>query len=834
MNCRALVSWSRQGVLTCLLAAGLPPLAGATAPALVEAFQKGPITLTAKVIRTTPGAQDEVLPLFQVPVLKYQDKLELAFAGEAFDQRVTRADWSLVVVFLPRTVAPTNQGVVDFRLKRKGDHMEVPVMTAPYDSVPMIFLIPDKSGRKKVLKDLNAHLEAFRSLCAKISELSGERATLDKFLEDLEAIDKNLAPAQYDSALLGFLNTYGNGVSSDLQAFLNGPKSNLTKFQFVTQQFRKTNVLVPEAAVSAPAQVTVSAGAGKASAYVSIFFDVAAIVQNLWTGHQFQYLPALARNFHDSSADLYYNDWIHTTGDPLGALMCCPGKWEDQPAPAFEVLFTGGETLLKKQALLQVRPKENARKPFALYGHDWKLVLTGPKGESLPPLALTTSPGKDAFVAMPSSLLEPLRLAGAAKVQARVVGRWGFTSLTTEPVEVPTSCDPLWRPTAEEVAGFQLGQGCALKLPAPWAVVVEAVTFRPATGKALTAALKPLEDGAREAVFTPRGDTGPGTLELRVFGNPKPALTLPLTLRPAPPQATGFTARHGETGVALHGHHLEAVQSLLLGDRRFLPADASAEAQRVDAETRWFKAEDGKPLEGPVGRKLEGALVLAGAQVALAPGTVLPARPRLADVQVLPMAVKGAGLGLTSTLPVAASNAPSQVNLLTGALYRLPPDRAFHIAVRNADEPAEVRPIAAAKVRIMGNSQKASFTLMPLELLGGRAAGRLEVQLVDDHAGASDWLPLPATFVDLPVITAVQASPAGLQLIGPSLDPVQEVAPSPTGPWEKVKVVIEEGRETVSVTTPLPASRCYLRLFGWPELVLALNVPVPVKIPAIN
>jgi hypothetical protein len=189
---------------------------GALAPNLVEAFQKGPISISAKVTRQQGTAGASTLPLFQVPVLNFQDRLELSFAGEAFDTRVSSADWSLIVVFLPKTIAPTDQGVLAFRLKRKDGRMVVPSITVPYDSIPMIFLVPDKNGRKKVLKDLNDHLEAFRTLCSKIADLSGERAVVDKFMEDLAAIDKNLSPAQYDNAVLGFLHTYGNQVSGDL------------------------------------------------------------------------------------------------------------------------------------------------------------------------------------------------------------------------------------------------------------------------------------------------------------------------------------------------------------------------------------------------------------------------------------------------------------------------------------------------------------------------------------------------------------------------------------------------------------------------------------------
>ncbi|MDE3034074.1 MAG: hypothetical protein KGI56_10450, partial [Acidobacteriota bacterium] len=119
----------RLSLAACLcLLAGAPPLqADDTTPPppkkvdLGDAFQKGPIGLDAEVIRSGPNHKPEHLPLFQVPVLRYEDQLQISLSGEAFDPRVTQADWTLVVVFLPRTVAPTDRGVVELRLKRKGD-----------------------------------------------------------------------------------------------------------------------------------------------------------------------------------------------------------------------------------------------------------------------------------------------------------------------------------------------------------------------------------------------------------------------------------------------------------------------------------------------------------------------------------------------------------------------------------------------------------------------------------------------------------------------------------------------------------------------------------------
>lgn len=811
------------GTVRSLAAAPAAPPAASTAqassPALVEAFQKGPVTLFAKVTRG--GAS---LPLFQVPVLNYKDQLELAFSGEAFDQRVTRADWSVIVVFLPRTIAPTDQGVVDFPLKHKDDRMIIPTIPVPYDSIPMIFLIPDHNARKKVLKDLNDHLEAFRTLCGKIAEISTQRAAADKFIEDLDTIDKNLSGAQYDNALQGFLHAYGDQVSGDLQGFLASSSSNLDKCNFLAQEFRTTNLLVPASipTEATATQVAVTPGATTASAYVSIFFELAAIVNNLWPGHQFQYLPAVARDFRDFSADLYYSSWIRTTGDTRGALMCCPGNWEDQQPPVFDFELPAGESLLGPKALLKARPRENSRAPFALYGHDWKLLLTGPKGESLPPLPLDLSLNKQSFVVSPQPVLDVLKQLGGVPAQARIVGRWGFATMGVGPQPLITGCDPTWRPSPQETAAFRVGQACTFKLPGSWAGSVEQVRFRSAVpGTAvLVAKLDSHKDGSRTAVFEPKDTPGPGNLEILALGGGKPACVLPMVLADADPEITGVEARLGDTHLTLKGKHLHGIKALELGGRRFNPAAQPQEA----GDTASFQASDGRPLEGAVGKPFLATVITAQGVQPLA-AALLPARPRLGVVQFIRAEPKGTGLAITANVPITPTSETIQVSLLAAKSYRFPADPTFRVGIRNADDPTAIRTLPAAKIHIMGRNEKATFTLSPTDLLGGRAAGKLELQVQDDHAGASDWYPLPTTFLELPTIAAVQAVPDGFRIEGQSLDQIEAVAAAPGGPWEPSRIAIEAGHEVASIAAPLTGAACYLKLFGWSDLVLTLKVP---------
>jgi hypothetical protein len=840
MTSGGLVLLCRTALVACLLApmgladpakGQVPPEAPApaAAPPLVEAFQKGPIAINAQVTRSLASGESVRLPLFQVPVLAFKDRLELSFAGEAFDRRVTDAEWSAIVVFLPRTVAPTDQGVVDFRLAAKDGRMVVPPIQVPYDSVPMIFLVPDRNGRKKVLKDLNDHLASFRTLCAKISDISTERAAADKFLQDLDGIDKNLSPAQYDNALQGFLHAYGDPVSSDLQGFLGTSRSNLEKCQFLTQEFRNTSLLVPPTGGSAPvtAQVSVGAGGGHpVSAYVSILFDLAAIINNLWPGHQFQYLPAVARNFRGTGADLYYSDWIHTTGEVRGALMCCPGKWEDQAVPAFDLELAPGESLLRRQALLRVRPRDKERTPFALYGHDWKLLLTGARGEQLAPVPLAASPNRQAFVASPGASLAALRKQGGSRLKARVVGRWGFTSIALDPIDLELGVDPAWAPSAAEAAAFQVGQACRFRLPGSWAGNLDQVAFQPSAkgGAILSARLTDLPDGDREAEFHPGpGDAGPGLLELRAIGSGRPDLGLPITLLAAKPEVTGLEARAGATSIRLQGRYLQGVEAVEVDGRRFQPVNGKSGA---DAAGRVFESMDGKALEGSPGKKSPACLVLPDAQrVPLAPVVLLAPRPRIAEARLIPVAAKPSGPSLRASVPIAATSEPVRVDLFTAKGYRFPADGGFRVALRNAEDPSVTRAIQSGNIHVLGHDQKAAFAVTPSELLGGMASGRLEVQVQDDHAGASDWMPLPTTFLDLPAIGSVQGTVTGFRLTGASLDLIEAVAASPAGPWERAAIAIEDGREVAEFTLHLTDNKCYLKLYGWEEVPLALSFP---------
>lgn len=380
--------------------------------------------------------------------------------------------------------------------------------------------------------------------------------------------------------------------------------------------------------------------------------------------------------------------------------MCCTGKWEEQVPPTFDLEFPAGESLLKKQAILKVRLKDKARQPFSLFGHDWKLLVAGPKGESLPPVALSVSMNKESFVAPTAPLLESLQKLGATKVKARIVGRWGFTSIGTEPLEIPVGCDPSWSPLPEETKAFQIGKTFRLKLPGAWSDSVEKVVFLPATKGVppLVAKLQQKEGGEKEAVFEPKPeDAGAGALEIFAFGTEKPALSRPLILQEATPEVTSLEARVGESEVILKGRHLAGIHALELGGRTFLPRSNDKE----DDGTLAFRVEDGKPLEGAVGKKIVPSIILEkGKKASLEAVALLPARPRLGEVQVIPMEVKGTGLLVTSILPIAPTSAPSQVGLLASKGYRFPSDGGFHAAIRNSEEPAEIRPIPSSKFKL--------------------------------------------------------------------------------------------------------------------------------------
>lgn len=817
----------RALLLGTLLGMALPGLGG-TAPEepaaaevahakFQEAFQKGPVTVHATVLRPAGSGQAASLPLFQVPLLKFQDRLELAFSGEAFDRRVTRADWSLVVVFLPRTVAPTEQGVVDAKLVRKGDRMAAASITVPYDSIPMLFLVPDTGGRKKILADLSAHLAEFRDICLKLSDLTEERAHADRFLHGLEAIDKGLGAAVYDSTVLNYLNVYGSQLSLDFQTFLNrNSVTNQEKLQFVTREFSQTSLQVPAEETSKGLKIdTTTLPTTSTSAYVSIAFDLARIIQNLWPGHKFQYIPALAKDFSGFQADLYYGDWIHTTGDVRGALVCSPCRWEDATSPDFGFEVGPECSLLRPDALLKVAPKPGTPSPFALFGQAWKLVLTAPDGKTLAPLALEPNPARSAFVVAPGPALEALRGSGLPQATARIVGRWGFQSIASAPVSLPLAPDPAWRPTSAELDALRAGSTAVLHLPPSWAPGVEKLRFRPAESglAAVEGRLLRGKDGAWTATLELPAEARTGALELVSFGAGRAALALPLTLRPPLPVVERLEAHQGEAQILLAGAHLDAVASLVANGQSLKPS-AQSPSQLV------FQA--AAPLEAAAGAAFGAELRLKdGSSLALKPATVLGPRPRLAEIELIPAGGPPPALEILSDAPLASASLPARLSLVTEGRYRFP--AAVRVMLRNAEFPTEARQVPPAHLRFAGGGKRLLASFQPTEILGGRAYGKLEVQVQDERAGSSEWRPLPALFLDLPALAAFRPDPAGNLLLGPSLESVESAATLPSGPWRRLAITLRENQEAAPVPPLAPDGTFAIRLFGWPELPLRVR-----------
>ncbi len=789
---------------------------------LTEAFQKGPITISAKVLR-----KNESLPLFQAPVLRYQDRLAFTFSGEAFDPRVTQADWTLVVVFLPRTVAPTEKGVVSLTLSRTPQGMVAPQVSVPYDSIPMIFLLPDSGGRRKILTDLNAHLADFRNICLKLSDLAEQRAYADRFLKGLESIRQDQSAASYDHAVFNFLKGYGGQVSQDLQAFLSrGSGSNLARFQFLVSEFKRTNLLVPTPDASdRTVKVegsTLSGDIHAGSLYVAIAFDLMQIFQNLWPGHKFQYVPALARDFDGFKAQLYYDDWIKTTGDVRGALVFSPCRWNDAETPEFQFELGPSECILRPYTQLKLQPSPKSNSPLAIFGHDWHLVLKGPAGVALEPLPLTPNPTQQAFVIEPGPALQKLQQKGLLNVQAHIEGRWGFQTITTNPRACITGLDGTWKPSRTELDHFMEDQACTFALPAPWGRAAAKAQFRPSgSGRpAVPATLKMGPEGGCTIQFSSlQTEAGPGFLEVFVNDQLPAVISVPILLQYPLPAVDGLRAHQGENSLLLSGRNLRSAKTLLLGEQTFLWT-------RETPEGSLFTAAKGT-LEGEPGIPLEGTLKLSdGRTIPVKGASLLPPRPVLQSLEVIPQAPPQ-GLPLSFDTLLVSTTSPVMVSTISGHKGRYPLGRGPKVLLRNADDPGAAVPLPAAAVRLTGRGQRLLANFKASEALGTRASGRLEIQIQDEGVGASAWTPVPALFLELPTILSLRQEGEGWVAEG-ALDCLEASASSPAGPWLPLKIGFHEGRQIAPVAPPDGHGILYLKLYGWPDLVVRLQ-GVPPK-----
>jgi hypothetical protein len=755
--------------------------------------------------------------------LHFQDRLDFTFSGEAFDPRVTQADWSLIVVFLPRTIAPTAKGVVSLELARTPAGMSAPGISVPYDAIPMIFLVPDSGGRKKILADLNAHLADFRKICLKLSDLSEQRAQADQFLKSLEAIKQDQSAPSYDSALFNVVKAYGGQLSQDLQIFISrNTGSNLEKFQFLVSEFKRTNLAVPSSS-TASTGVSVEGSAlngpiHPASLYVSIAFDLIQVFQNLWPGHKFQYVPALGRDFSGFQAQLYYNDWIQTTGDVRGALVFSPCRWQDAENPTFQFEVAPSDSIVHPYTHLSIHPGPRSNSPLALFGHDWHLTMKGPAGELLDSLPLVPNQAQHAFIIEPSDALLKLQQKKVQQVQARIEGAWGFQPVASKERSLITGLDPAWEPSQAERDRFMLGQSSTFLLPSPWGSAVAKAWFRAATpaNAAIPAVLHNAQDGSCTLSFPKLlGEPGPGFLEASLGEKLPAALSVPLVLQFPLPMVDGIRAHQGENSVLLTGRNLQNAQTLLLAGQAFTRT-------RETPEGTLFSAIKGV-IEGEPGMVMEGTLRLSDKRnLTLKATMLLPPRPVLQGVEVIPMAALQ-GLPMSSDMVPMATTAPIMISAISGHKGRYPLGRSPKLLVRNTDDPGTPAALPTQAVKLTGRGQRLMASFTASELLGSHAVGHLEIQVQDAMVGTSAWTPLPALFLELPTIFTLHQEGTAWRAEGIALDAIERSASSPSGPWVPATIGFQGGKEFTSLADPDSNGVIYLKLYGWPDLVIRLQ-----------
>jgi len=277
-------------------------------------------------------------------------------------------------------------------------------------------------------------------------------------------------------------------------------------------------------------------------------------------------------------------------------------------------------------------------------------------------------------------------------------------------------------------------------------------------------------------------------------------------------------AHCGEDLLLAQGEHLEQIKTITLGS-------FSLHRTRVGKDGAEFKIETGQFPDAPA-VELQGSATLEdGRSLFKLSMTLLPPRPLLKGLEVIrkesPM-----GLPLQGSAMLIPNTAPVMVSALSGRPGRYPLGRAPKVNLRNADEPGNPVTIPQAGIRLTGRGQRLLASFKPVELLGTRSTGHLEIQVEDGVAGTSGWTPLPALFLELPVITSLAKEGEAWWVSGPVLDCIESTATSPEGPWEALKLSYR-GSGQVAPTAPVNGNGgLFLKLYGWPELVLQVQAPV--------
>jgi hypothetical protein len=292
---------------------------------------------------------------------------------------------------------------------------------------------------------------------------------------------------------------------------------------------------------------------------------------------------------------------------------------------------------------------------------------------------------------------------------------------------------------------------------------VQSIALTPTPGKQQNETWKPAEkpNTVDVALDVPAHDSGTLQLDIRQFGDPKPA-TVSLVSYNEPAKLGVFLFHAGDSSATLTGSSIDQVRQVELGGLTFKPAGQGMPPPQPTgkSELQLTLSRDSKAPTPPAGDHLTAHIALLDGRTLRLPVVVESARPAVtlighADVPPENQAKGQLTIQLANQndLPVGDalifSLKSAQPFPRTGTIEIASPDNSLHTTL------SLTGPSAGTKAPlVLEDPHTILATLQPLKVFGPSAFGPIRLREVAPDGTAGEWLPL-ATLVRLPEITGL-------------------------------------------------------------------------------
>jgi len=682
----------------------------------------------------------------------------------------------------------------------------------------LIFFAPETGGDFKTLTSaVRGRPGAFVRASQDLNQASLDRARLDAFLTALRRIDqqdpdqlKTVSPLLARSLTIK-LNNDCLQKMAELQAacLMQGPDSLVLDDGHGTSLVQTLTTGDP-ASLTQQLSGTPQAGSGYYSPYIGAAIDIARIMDSFHTA-QYQYIPALAVAKGDQlSLVLNTAPSFHT---PMSVLVAALPAIAAPEAPPLEPVDPKAAYCAEKPGL--VLPVEGAPLVFSTdYARNLVLRLKREDGASVDLPA--TADAQAGGLRVDNAHLDPARLTGA--IDASLHGDWGFEPFEGPKFLVQASQPTTWRLAADDRQSLIIGRDDTVRLNAPQAACVEAISLRQPSGQTEPVVWK-LTAPDEVQVTLPLKDAQAGgvTLLIKQFGLADPDAA-PLEVFAQTGLLDHFDFHVGELTVVLKGVRLDEVKGLTLGGAQFRPA---ALTTSHGTDTLTMVTSDPQAAALKAGDQLQAKVMLNDGRTTSLKVAIGPRRP---NISLISKSVSPGAAGAGPHIELGDKN-----DLPQGAAL------AFSIAAHDPTQfsDRDTVDIAGADGRVLTTLSLASglvledahvlvATLDTSKALNASVYGPLQFRLVDG-GDEGDWQPL-ATLVRLPDIRQVKCRGAGRAegcvLSGSSLFLINAVAGDAAfdHPFE-----VPEGFTGFDLSVPRPhGARLFLKLHDDPTTIDSL------------